>query len=1189
MPMRKSYFLFLFFISLMIVPGAHAQPEVTPELQTALTERSAEEFISVNMRLVEQYDSQHLYQQSRAIRSSDDRRQFVVSELKQFSATQQADLIAYLEAMEAAGQVKNIRSFWVGNLVNAQVSPAVVQELASRKDLARLDYDQVRQVLMTDDSRQGMYVIENDRTATSPNLAWNVTLVNADEVWDLGYTGEEVIVAVMDTGINYNHLDITDNMWEHPDYPGFGYNFVNNSHNTMDLQGHGTHCAGTVAGTGAAGTGTGIAPGATIMNLQVLNASGGGTESGVWDGIQFAIDYGAHVMSLSLGWQHSWNPDRSMWRLTMNTALSAGVIAAVASGNEGQWGSPPPSQVRTPGDVPPPWTHPDQTAPGGNSAVVSVGSTTSSDALSGFSSKGPVTWQNVVPFNDYPYNPGIGLIRPDVTAPGSDVLSLIHSNNTGYTTKSGTSMATPAVAGVMALILSKNPSLLPEEVNQILEETAIPFGPAGKNNQFGSGRVDALAAILGTPYMGVRYVDHVVDDSAGNDDGKVNPGEFIALDITMENPTDEDITNIEAVLSTESPYITLVDSVEVLGEIPSGDIFTFENAFSFEVADNIPGGYEIVFRITAFSTDDPEDTWTSSFSEFAHAPFLEFSGLVIDDSDGGDGDGMLDPGETAWVEITLTNTGQLPTEDIEAMLQTDGEGVVVLSFEGQELEPLAPGESAELSFQVVAFHDTPLESTSELLFKAHTGAYLFEQAEEIVVGSAPFYSLGDIPSTYNTNANTGSSALDPGVMTVTIPEGATITGVDVEYKMTSHGGAWMSEQRSFIRCVSDGGETEPQVYQGSTTNSGGTVDYHRTGLTIANNVEGGGDITFELHAFRTWGGSGSNTQFVFVPNNTWKLIVYYQMPTQEVTFRVSNQLGEWVEDAVVRVGNTEHETDGQGEAHFDLPEGMLYYSVTAEKHRPIHMEAIEIDHETEVVEITMLRVFEAEFLVQDIHGNDIPEALIHINDHSFEEHLVDDLEDGVYPFTITAEGHQDYEGEMEIVDSDIQVEVFMNPFYHVHFNIHDRWGTPVDHASVILQDHQNEEGIYSFENIIPGTYEFTVSAEYFFDFHGELDVWDQDVELDVELMEDGTGIDEPGEQFVNIYPNPASESVTIELHLRKQGSVRLSLVNLIGQVVQQTELSGQAGQQSVVLDLGGLQPGVYFIQIDSHTHRLIIQ
>ncbi len=1201
---HKRYIFFFFLMMALSFSVVSGQPLLTDKLQDAVAERGEEEFIRVNLRLAEQYDDQLLYQESRIIQDREARRKYVVNTLKKFSESQQADLLSYLQGQKASGLVRGIRPLWISNLVNVEIQPMVLQELSARKDLDRIDYDEERDLLLSGESASGLSsgkiaanpVNETDKLDRT-NLAWNVTLVNADQVWDLGFTGQDVIVAVMDTGINYNHQDITDNMWQHPDYPGHGYNFVDDNHNTMDYQGHGTHCAGTVAGTGASGTGTGMAPDATIMNLQVLGGTGSGTEAGVWAGIQFAIDYGAHIMSLSLGWQHSWNPDRATWRTTMNNALSAGLIASVASGNEGGWGGqPPPSEVRTPGDVPPPWTHPDQTEEGGNSAVVSVGSTTSTDNMSSFSSKGPVTWQNVPPFNDYNYSPGQGLIRPDIVAPGSDVLSLLHSNNTGYTSKSGTSMAAPAVAGIMALILEKNPNLLPEEVNQIIEETAMEMS-SSKSNTHGSGRIDALAAIHATPYPGIQYVDHNVDDSEGNDDGNINPGEYITLDITLFNPTEADIQDVEAVLTTESKYITIVDSVATLGDFEAEEEKSFESIFGLEAADNIPGNYEIIFSLVTYASADPAETWSAGFEEVAHAPFLEFGDIIIDDSETGDGDGILDPGETAEVLVSMTNTGQLAAHNIEVLATSDGEWLTVLSFEAEEVASLDPDDSIDLVFKVTAFHDTPLESIDTLVFKAHTGVYTFSREKEIRIGSAPYYSDGDIPSTYNSNPSNNSNAIEPGEMTLSIPEGATITSVTVEYDITSHGGAWMSEQRSFLRCVSEGGETEPQVYAGSN-NTGGTMGYHRSDLDIANDVVGGGDIAFELHVFHTWegwgGSGGSNTDYAYVPDESWKIIVHYEIPKYDVTFRVKNQLGDRVDNATVVVGHTEKQTDTEGEAFFELPEGQLYYSVYADNHRPLTLETVEIQQGSQVIETNILRVFEVVFDIRDVHGNDVPDPVITFDGSTLEDGVmnVDDLADGHYPFTIAAESYQTYEGEAEVIDQDVLIDVAMNPYYVLNFNVYDSWGSVVDHAKISIDGVTHDEGEYEIHDIIPGTYAFSISADHFYLHHGEVEVHDHDVAIDVTLEEDGTDVRNINETSLEVFPNPASASATVRFNNPGGAAMFLTVANYTGQVVKNIIPEQVEGENQIEINLSKFSPGVYFITIENKertTRKLIVQ
>lgn len=139
--------------------------------------------------------------------------------------------------------------------------------------------------------------------------------------------------------------------------------------------------------------------------------------------------------------------------------------------------------------------------------------------------------------------------------------------------------------------------------------------------------------------------------------------------------------------------------------------------------------------------------------------------------------------------------------------------------------------------------------------------------------SSAIYTSGDISTDRSFTSATGSSSC-PGTLVVTIPAGAEITSVDVSYAMTARNWGWMSEQRSQLRCVSPGGVSEAQLFQGSGT-SGGTYNYSRTGLTIANGVTGGGDVIFELHAGRTWGGSGCSTNYNRVDNNTWTVTVHY--------------------------------------------------------------------------------------------------------------------------------------------------------------------------------------------------------------------------------------------------------------------------------------------------------------------------
>ncbi len=493
--MNKMFSTMLLF--LLIIPTViSAENMVTDDLKNAMKKSSKGEMLRINIIMKAQKDFADLYSEAKEL-SRSERRQFVIEELETFTRKAQKEILHELDNFSKNEQIADIRTLWVSNVINCYATAEVIEAISQRKDIEMIDHDEKRNMLIAVNRDKARQV---EGHPESREITWNVSLVNADDVWMQGYQGSGVVVAVLDTGVNYDHNDLDDHMWTHPSYPNHGWDYAYDDNDPMDGDGHGTHCAGTIAGDGTSGSQTGIAPDASIMALKILDDDGGGYESDVWDAIQFSIDNGADVMSMSIGWMHAWNPTRSTWRNTMNNALAAGLIASVAAANSGdeQYQYPIPDNVATPGDCPPPWLNPDQTLNGGVSDVVCVGATDSSDNIASFSSRGPVTWENISPFSDYAYDPEMGLIRPDVSAPGVNIKSLDYSNNSGYADGwSGTSMATPCNAGIIALMLSKNNNLTPVEISQILEENAVslPNTNSDKNNDYGSGRVDALASV----------------------------------------------------------------------------------------------------------------------------------------------------------------------------------------------------------------------------------------------------------------------------------------------------------------------------------------------------------------------------------------------------------------------------------------------------------------------------------------------------------------------------------------------------------------------------------------------------------------------------------------------------------------------------------------------------------------------
>ncbi len=155
-------------------------------------------------------------------------------------------------------------------------------------------------------------------------------MTTEDQVWDEGINGSGIVVAVIDTGIDKNHPDLYGKVIAEK-------NFVEDEPTTDDLHGHGTHCAGIIAGTGEASGGRyrGVAPGATLMNARVLDSEGSGYLSDVIAGIEWTVDNGADVISISLGGSHSGDVYAKPDCMAVNAAMDAGVVVCVAAGNSG--------------------------------------------------------------------------------------------------------------------------------------------------------------------------------------------------------------------------------------------------------------------------------------------------------------------------------------------------------------------------------------------------------------------------------------------------------------------------------------------------------------------------------------------------------------------------------------------------------------------------------------------------------------------------------------------------------------------------------------------------------------------------------------------------------------------------------------------------------------------------------------
>lgn len=410
-------------------------------------------------------------------------------------------------------------------------------------------------VMTTEDSNLEGFVeesgadsVETDVPVTiSETIDWGISRIGADKVWDTS-TGSGSTIAIIDTGIQLDHPDLQRNIVQ-------GYDFVNDRENASDDHGHGTHVAGIVAAVrNQVGT-VGASHTARLMPIKVLNSTGSGYVSDVAKGIYWATDNGAQIINLSLGT----SIDATVLRKAVNYASSKGVLMTGAAGNDS--GSP-------------------CSYPGAYSAVICVVATDSSNRLASFSN-----------------------IGGELAAPGVSNYSTFLGSTYRYL--SGTSMASPHVAGSLAVVREACPTCSATELRSVLRDTAVDLGEEGYDIIFGYGLVDLVAAI-----------------------DKLIPEEEIVDEEPIQKPEEEDEQQKEeekpAVspgrksFDRQRPVITKPEK-DVSGRVSMTSTEDIEIEFRLEPASSNTGLEKSILYLNnepVYTTTKATDSYTLKYDEF---------------------------------------------------------------------------------------------------------------------------------------------------------------------------------------------------------------------------------------------------------------------------------------------------------------------------------------------------------------------------------------------------------------------------------------------------------------------------------------------------------------------------------------------------------------------------------------------
>ena len=475
---------------------------------------------------------------------------YVYNQLTQTARRTQAPLLAALQDLSrrSPGKVE-YRSYWVANLIWVRGGSDLVQTLALRDDVAHLYANpQVR--------LEAPLPAETPLTTNQPStVEGNIQQVHAPEVWAQGFTGQGVVIGGQDTGYAWAHPALKEKYrgWDGTsadhDYNWFdtvtsgGGSCGPKSPEPCDDWDHGTHTMGSMVGDDELGNQVGMAPGARWIGCRNMNFAVGTPETYTkcfqWfiaptdlNDLNPRPDLAPDVINNSWSCPTSEGCNANSLKAVVESVRAAGIVTVQSAGNRGTRGC---GSVNEPA--------------GTYDASFTVGATDSGDMIAGFSSRGP----SVID--------GIELLKPDISAPGVNIRSSVKAG--GYSYSSGTSMAAPHVAGLVALLISAQPALSGQvdQIEQLIMQNALPRttsqncggipGTQVPNNTYGWGRIDALAAFLS--------LARKMEISLKASDLTYDPGQVVTytLQVTYTHPLSPTYNVvISDVLPAETSFIT---------------------------------------------------------------------------------------------------------------------------------------------------------------------------------------------------------------------------------------------------------------------------------------------------------------------------------------------------------------------------------------------------------------------------------------------------------------------------------------------------------------------------------------------------------------------------------------------------------------------------------------------------------
>ncbi|GAA0329490.1 bacillopeptidase F [Bacillus carboniphilus] len=547
-----------------------------------------QEYVTFLVKMKEQADPQTAAQQAEKNAASKNataaskkymKRSAVVSALRGKSIETQRNIKGFLQKEKKNGKVKDFQSFYIVNGLAVTATKEVMEEIAAFAEVEKILPNETRQLIQPAVEKQ------NQINAETQSIEWNIEQIGAPAVWDMGIDGTGVVVASIDTGVQWDHPALIEKYRgydpNNPTSPNHEYNWFDATAGgsvPYDDQGHGTHVTGTMVGSEPNGSNQiGVAPGAKWIAVKAFTAAGGTDvdllEAGEWILAPKDAAGNPHPEMAPDVVNNSWGGGSGMdewYRPMVQAWRAAEIFPEFSAGNTTLFNPGGPGSIATPANYP---------------ESFATGATDSQNRLASFSLEGPS-----------PYDE----IKPDISAPGVNIRSSVPGGayEGGW---NGTSMAGPHVSAVVALLKQVNANLTVDEIEEILMNTAIPLTdgeyPESPNNGYGAGLVNAYDAVSSV-INGLGTVKGNVTKDGDDDTAPTlehqGPNEvFTGMDVTLHAEASDDVsvTNVLVRYQNQDGSIVEIEASRISGDYKSG---TYEATIPGEDIAEPSLQYEIV-------------------------------------------------------------------------------------------------------------------------------------------------------------------------------------------------------------------------------------------------------------------------------------------------------------------------------------------------------------------------------------------------------------------------------------------------------------------------------------------------------------------------------------------------------------------------------------------------------------------